>query len=224
LQPTISRPLAIKFEDEGGILPVHSTGLWLSGRNISKLNFGYDVSIGNGIGDNSYVTDDNNYKSITAGCHIKPIENLEIGISSYFDKLYKGEANLNGDALIGDTKVNQGAFHVAYLGKKFEIISEYHYINHNTDTTKGGFDSNTQAAFVYAGYRATNKITPYIVYDKLLYDKREAYYSANNTDKYAVGLRYELSYLANIKLELSHQTFQIGKARNQGQISIAIGF
>jgi hypothetical protein len=224
LQPTISRPLAVKFEDEGGILPIHSTAIWFSGRNISKLNFGYDLSIGNGIGQNSYVTDDNNYKSITAGVHIKPIDNLEIGISSYFDKLYKYEANLDGDSLIGDTKISQGAFHVAYLGKKFEVISEYHYINHQTDTTKGSFGSNTHAAFVYAGYRATDKITPYIVYDKLLFDKTENYYSPNNTDKYAVGLRYELSYLANLKVEFSHQEFQFGKAKNQAQISIAIGF
>src|SRR5262249_55068996 len=31
LQPTVERPQALKFEDDGGILPVHAVGLELSG-------------------------------------------------------------------------------------------------------------------------------------------------------------------------------------------------
>ncbi len=224
LQPTISRPLAVKFEDEGGILPIHSTGLWLSGSNISRLNFGYDLAIGNGVGPNSYLTDDNDYKSITAGFHVKPINNLEIGVSSYFDKLFKGEENLAGDSLIGNTRINQGTFHIAYLGKKVELISEYHFINHQIDTTSKNYQSNTHAAFVYAGYRVTDKITPYLIYDKMTFDKSDSYFKATSTDKYAIGMRYELNYLANIKLELSHQKFDFGKDRNQAQISFSIGF
>ncbi len=224
LQPTISRPLAIKFEDEGGILPIHENGLWLSGKDIGKLGFGFDLAIGNGVGDNSYLTDDNNYKAITAGLHIKPTSKLEIGLSSYFDKLYKNEIGLSGDSLIGDLSIAQGAFHLAYLGKKIEVITEYHLINNTTDTIKGKFQSNTNAAFVYAGYRVNDMITPYVIYDKILYDKKNSYFLGNGTDKYAVGLRYTFNYLANIKLELSHQTFEFGPAINEGKVSVSIGF
>jgi hypothetical protein len=224
LQPTILRPLAVRFEDEDGPLPIHSTGLWLSGNNISKLNFGYDIAISNGIGRNSYLTDENNYKAITVACHIKPISNLEIGVSSYFDKQYKGEVNFNGDTLIGNTGINQGAAHVAYLGKQFEVISEYHFINNQVNNLNSTFQSNSHAAFIYAGYRATNKITPYVVYDKMQFAKNDSYFFKNSTDKYTLGLRYEFNYLANLKLELSHQEFQIGKSKDQAQISFSIGF
>src|SRR5207244_12772364 len=32
LQPTVERPEALKFEDDGGILPVHSVGIEVGGR------------------------------------------------------------------------------------------------------------------------------------------------------------------------------------------------
>jgi hypothetical protein len=224
LQPTILRPLAVRFEDEDGFLPIHSTGLWISGRNISKLNFGYDIAVSNGIGQNSYLTDDNNYKAITLACHIKPITNLEIGLSSYFDKQYKDEVNFTGDSLVGNTQINQGAAHVAYLGKQFEIISEYHFVNNQVENLNTTFQSNSHAAFIYAGYRVSNKITPYVVYDNLQFAKNDSYFFKNSTEKYSLGLRYEFNYLANIKLELSHQKFDFGKAKNQAQISLAIGF
>jgi len=58
LQPTISRPLLVKFEDEGGVLPIHNTGLWILGRDIGAMSFGYDFTTGNGIGPNNLVADD----------------------------------------------------------------------------------------------------------------------------------------------------------------------
>src|SRR5712691_10876946 len=58
LQPTIERPTMFLFEDDGGPLPVHTTGLMVDGEDISPLHLGYDILIGNGIG--STPISDNN--------------------------------------------------------------------------------------------------------------------------------------------------------------------
>src|SRR3982751_5019269 len=50
LQPTIDRPMMFLFEDDGGVLPIHSIGLMASGRDISTLHFAYDVLVSNGLG------------------------------------------------------------------------------------------------------------------------------------------------------------------------------
>jgi len=65
LEPTIDRPLAFRFEDEGGILTSHDVGLRLSGQDIGALNLGYDVLVGNGVSATP-VQDLNEGKSVTA--------------------------------------------------------------------------------------------------------------------------------------------------------------
>lgn len=58
LQATIQRPLLFRFEDEGGILPIHTTGILFQGSHIGRFKFGYDFMIGNGVG--STPVNDNN--------------------------------------------------------------------------------------------------------------------------------------------------------------------
>jgi len=49
LQTGIKRPKFLEFEDAGGILPAHTVGMWLSGRQrLSLGKLGYDVYAGNG--------------------------------------------------------------------------------------------------------------------------------------------------------------------------------
>src|SRR5262245_11277001 len=51
LQPTVERPAVLEFEDDGGILPVHSVGLELSGGSQSPAwGFNYVVNVANGRG------------------------------------------------------------------------------------------------------------------------------------------------------------------------------
>lgn len=89
LQPTARRPLLFRFEDEGGLLPIHTTGILFQGDYITKLKLGYDFMIGNGIGSTP-VGDDNNAKSVAISLRARPIEGLLIGVSSYWDKISAG--------------------------------------------------------------------------------------------------------------------------------------
>lgn len=48
IQTSILRPRFLEFEDKGGILPAHTTGLWLTGaQGTASGRFGYDIYAGN---------------------------------------------------------------------------------------------------------------------------------------------------------------------------------
>lgn len=224
IQPTISRPDAVKFEDEGGILPIHLTGLWLSGHDIGKLKFGYDLALSNGIGANHYVADDNDNKAITAGLHIKPLDKLEIGVSGYSDRLNRFESNVvSGDTLKSPISIAQGAFHIAYLGSKFEFIAEDHYILHSYGLPVKQ-DATTNALFAYFGYRINDKVTPYFLYDNIDFGKNDTYFNGLTNQKFTLGIRYAFNYLANLKLEFCRQEIVNVKPMHVATLSFAIGF
>jgi hypothetical protein len=221
LQPTIARPLAVNFEDEGGVLPIHNNGIWVSGHDIGKWKFGYDLTVGNGIGSNLYVKDDNNKKSLGTAFEIKPVKNLEFGISTYKDKLIKGEIAQNGDSLATDLSILIGAADMVYLSNKFEFIGEYFLANHQPDGQKKA--SKVNAGFIYTGL-PLKKITPYIRYDWINFPQSHVYYTPDNVKKLTVGAKYEFSYLSNIKLEVSNSHDKINGQTNAAAVSFGIGF
>ena len=62
--------------------------------------------IGNGLGS-APVADNDKYKSVTAAVHIKPIDNMRIGISYYHDIVSKGaEVEGKTNKLAGNTAIN----------------------------------------------------------------------------------------------------------------------
>src|SRR6476660_2761938 len=80
--PTVDRPLLFSQR----IIPLHTTGVGLEGRDLGKLKFGYNLFVGNGLGS-AEVQDNDKDKSITAAFHIKPADRLRIGLSYYYDAI-----------------------------------------------------------------------------------------------------------------------------------------
>lgn len=220
LQPTIARPFAVKFEDEGGVMAIHTTGLWATGDHIGKLNFGYDLMVGNGIGS-SPVWDNNKAKSVTSNIRIEPIEGLKLGVSNYNDFISSGSSTpfRSGDTVTSNT--NQNIYNAYLVLKKsnFEIISEYYKIQNSINKVNKSHD----AFFVYAGY-TLNKLTPYFQYDFIHYDQSDVIYVANNKSLFTVGFRYELAPLAVFKLGYRGGTTQAGGVSNLLTAQIAWGF
>ena len=109
----------------------------------------------------------------------------------------------------------------AYFGKKFEVLAEGTLCNNKTDTT--GL-TNSLASYIYTGYKITEKIIPYIRLDNLNYDRREIYYNKNNITSIVAGMRYQINYLAVIKLEYQHQHAQTEGNTDKVTAQFAIGF
>ena len=203
--PTIYRPLLF----DANIIPLHTTGFSLQGQNLGDLKFGYDLMVGNGLGSTD-VQDNDKTKSITAAIHFKPLDGLRIGTSYYRDLIAKG-AMVHGftEATTHQVKQNLYTGSVAYFGKKFEVLAESTLAYNHTDTT---------------GIRIKDKIVPYAKLERLNYQQGEVYYHKNNTTSFIGGVRYEISYLAVLKLEYEHDKQEIGGRINKITAQFAIGF
>ena len=213
--PTIERPLLFAAE----IIPLHTTGIQFQGHDFGKLRFGYDVVIGNGLGSTP-VLDNDKRKSVTIAIHIKPVDNLRLGVSYYNDAVSKG-ATVEDKVI--NWKVNQNLFtgSVAYFGKKFELLAEGTFAINKTDSTGS---KTTLAPYIYTGYRITKKLIPYIRLDYLHFENGEILFNKDNTTSIVGGIRYEINYLAVVKLEYQYQHAEIEGNINSITAQFAIGF
>lgn len=216
--PTIERPLLFAAD----IIPLHTTGITFEGHDLGKLKFGYDLMIGNGLGSSS-IEDNDKHKSVTAVAYIKPTDDLRIGASYYHDVISKG-ADVHGKVMPLQVKQQLLTGSVAYFGKKFELLTEATGgFNHN-DTTGVKNNFTTFAGYLYAGYKIKESIIPYVRLDKLSYQTGEMYYTKNNTTAALIGIRYQFSYLAVVKLEYQHIRSEKDGGQNRLVMQIAVGF
>jgi hypothetical protein len=110
---------------------------------------------------------------------------------------------------------------VAYFGNKFELLAEATYASNKTDTTGS---KHTFAPYIYTGYRVTEKLIPYIRLDYLHYQTGEILFNKDNTTSIVGGVRYEINYLAVIKLEYQYQHDEKEGNTNSISAQFAIGF
>lgn len=213
--PTIDRPLLFAAK----IIPLHTVGIGIEGNDLGKMKFGYNLFVGNGLGS-SEVSDNDQEKSVTAAIHIKPADRLRLGLSYYYDVISAG-ADVHG--MMIDHQINQHLISasVSRFGKKFEFLTEATSALNHTDTTG---TKNTIAGYAYAGYRIKEKFVPYVRYDNIRYQTGEMYYMKNNTQSFVAGLRYEISYLAVIKMEYQHLDNEFSEDIDKVTVQFAIGF
>ncbi|MHA6248204.1 hypothetical protein ACXYMU_09735 [Pontibacter sp. CAU 1760] len=214
--PTINRPLFFATE----IFPLHTTGISLQGLNLGELRFGYDIMVGNGI-QSSEVVDFNSNKSVTLAMHIKPKQSLRLGLSYYQDVLARGAQLHSGHQLNWRIKEHLITASVASFGKQVEVLAESMFGVTHSDTT--GYRKSL-SSYVYAGYKATEKITPYVRFDNLAYQAGEIGFRKNNSSSYLAGIRYQLNYLAVVKLEYQHLQSELRPNSNILSTQVAIGF
>jgi hypothetical protein len=218
-QPTIERPLPIRFEDDGGPFPVHTTGLLVSGRDISRFHLGYDVLVGNGIGSTP-IQDNNTAKSYTLAVHSQVTSGLRVGASLYLDRIASETPSLGG-APLGE-QVDQrmyGGF-AAYLSETWEAIGEFY---RSDNTTAGGRKTGSNAFFVYAG-RRFGKLVSYLQYDEMDFAVGDPYYTIDDQRLGLIGARYDLAPTTGIKLELQrHKLASVGTF-SQLMAQVSVGF
>lgn len=214
--PTIYRPLLFAAD----IIPLHTTGVNFQGHDLGSMKFGYDVMVGNGIGASS-VDDNDRHKSVTVAAHIKPADRLRVGASYYHDVISKG-AMLHDGRKVG-WRINQNLVtgSVAYFGSKAELLAESTLAYNHSDTTG---TKRTVASYVYGGYRITEKLVPYVRWDDLHYQSGEVLFEKNNTWAILAGIRYQISYLAVVKLEYEHEHAELTGGSNRVVAQFAIGF
>jgi hypothetical protein len=207
--PTIDRPLAFSH-----IIPLHTLGFQLQGQNLGKLNFGYDLVLGNGISSTDVKQTDMNF-SVTASAHIKPADNLRIGASYYHDYLQNNKSGMHsghnaspdhyaGELYTGPLTFDLACFSISYFGNKFELLSESSFNATRTDSLG---QANNYSSFLYAGFRIKERHVPYIILDYLKVDKDDLHVYEFETAKVGVGYKHEFNHLICLKTQLEYQMY-----------------
>lgn len=220
IQPTISRPQAVQFEDDGGVLPVHTVGVQLSGRDLGALHLGFDALVGNALGNRPEQDARNAAGSVTLAVHSQVTPDLRVGASFYQDRLAAGTATQATDSLAAPLTQGIGGAFVSWFGTHAEAVVEGHQVRDRS----AGRSSTSPAWFAYAGVRATPTVVPYLVHDEVRLAANDAYFLAGRTRREIVGVRWEITATAAAKLE--GRSVRMGDAARRGELAaqVAVAF
>ncbi|MBI5427472.1 MAG: hypothetical protein HZA02_04240 [Nitrospinae bacterium] len=203
LATTALRPIIYRFEDEGGILPVHFEGIEFSGNlNTGIGNLTYMSNVANGRGritdEVQMIKDDNTSKQVSFMFALEPnaVKGLGFGANILHDVI-PNNANVAGR----DREIEEviGGVHAYYLDDHFELIGELQTIQHDSDVRK--FHSGGYAQLAYA----FDKIKPYYRFDFLDIKTGDVFFAGiagvEDTKQHTFGVRYELFPYAALKVE-----------------------
>ena len=204
--PTIDRPLSFSY-----LIPLHTLGVQFQGQNLGRLNFGYDLVVGNGISSTD-IFNASTRSSLTAAVHIKPVDGMRIGASYYSDYLpnntsgvHSGHSgtkpHFSGALYKGAVKFRLAAFSFAYFNERYELLNEFIYNKTITDTLG---KANNYSNFLYAGLRIRDKHVPYVLIDYINIEERDLHAYPIVTQKYALGYKHEFTPHINLKSQIEY--------------------
>ena len=225
LQPTIARPEFLNFEDDGGILPVHTIGLYLSGRVRTEAGaIEYGAMYGNGpavTGEDGNIIltpnnigDNNTNKAVAAHASIAPeaVKGLKIGVSGYLSNVQTDEnamidSDIDSDIddPIDPVDVDQtiiGAA-ISYSIADVGLMGEYFSIANKDNIADDSFTSS--AYYALLTYSIKDKWIPYVMYENMTADDEDPYFLTLGTSditRVSGGLRYNINYRSSIKGEI----------------------
>lgn len=222
IQPTISRPAILAFEDDGGgFIPIHQVGIEAKGSKLTKLNLGYDILVSNGISANN-VAEQNKHKAITGKLYAEPTDGLEISVSGMYDKLDSGNFNSYGNELNRSTVYNVIGAGVSYFNVEnpFEMSAEYYFITAKNSV----YDDNVSGGFLYMGI-AQKKFKFYTLGNLIINNQKSLspFFNIANKTNLTLGANYQVDDMAIVKLEFTNNfNSQIGQ--QEIKLQFALGF
>lgn len=210
LQTSVLRPQMIDFEDRGGVIPVHTVGIWGTGAvHAGSGKISYDLVVASSPSINGGVLNPNDsgksdpgwMQGFNLGYHFgDSAEGLEIGLHGY-------RADVRDDSVFSNvTRVNIFGGYAVIDSAVWEMIAEY-YGFRNKDLSGGTGRFGSWAGFVQLG-RHIGRWTPFARLEKASLNQADNYFALQATgrsySRQAVGLRYDLTANTALKLELNH--------------------
>jgi hypothetical protein len=215
LQTTVGRPFLFRFEDQGGILPIHNVGASLSGRIPSgRLGLHYIAEVGNGRATSSPQSepvqnevDENTHKAFNFQVFARPeaLPGLQTGFSVYRDLLTP----------IGLPSVNQTIldYYFVYKGHNYEWLNEALLVR---EAPRGSSPSPTVniPGFYTQISKRFGAFTPYFRYQYVNAPLNGPVFYTNVGLQYgpSVGLRYDLSDFVAWKLQYDYNSLKNGQS------------
>src|SRR5580700_323429 len=199
------RPIMYLFEDSGGVLPVHTVGVTMTGPipQAGKLGLHWIAEVGNGRSSNPAAEEpvqneysDRNYKAFNLAGYIKPewLPGLQLGGSWYHDGL--------NPAGLPEVRQNIESAYIVYFNSDWEFLNEAVLLSNHLMGTARPFRSPmayTQVARRFGIYK------PYFRYQYVNDSLKDPvnlllgeYYGPS------VGIRIDFAEYAAFKLQYDH--------------------
>lgn len=226
LYTSVTRPLMERFEDSGGLLPVHNTGIEIRGKGaFHDGNIGYIFNIGNGRGPvkdpSTFFNSYSKSKSISASVFYEMDSGLRVGVNAWRSELPGGalmaadstpatytDSNGNTVQVTGPkgSEYIYGA-HMVYNTPEIEWLTEYDLMLHHyyigSSNADGSKDTTINLLYSQFGYHVNSVLTPFVRYEIDATSTADAYLNASPGYK-ATGLSGTLrQYIAGARYELS---------------------
>ncbi len=226
-QTTATRPLVYRFEDEGGILPVHEVGLKLFGaKGAPGFRVEYDLSVSNSRGPTpenvAVLRDLNHRKAVNLWLGFKPagVPGLQFGGVARIDAI-PALLETPGRAKEIEERI-LGGFTTFQRGRT-EVLAEIIQIRHRE---KGGMVSHRSMGLYAQASHKFSRATPYYRYDRLEVDDSDPFYRPNTTDleSHTWGARLETGTWSAIKLEFLRSDPERGRPYTSAFAQVAFTF
>ena len=230
---SLRRPKFLQFEDNGGIMPAHTVGLWLTGsRHVGGDRIVYDLYAGNSQEIVDGVLDMRNAGTgsgnLGGGGRVgyqfsaAAVEGLTLGVHVFTNRFV--DDSITGHA----TRVRSYGGYVVYDTDQWENFAEI-YLFDNQDLGNGGGTHHSNAGFVQFGYRSAWGI-PYARYERAALAQLDPYFAAlhggGSYHRIALGARFDLDLKSALKLEIANTrlTDRAGNDYGEGLVQYAIRF
>ncbi|HEX5052626.1 MAG TPA: hypothetical protein VFZ65_12695 [Planctomycetota bacterium] len=211
LETSISRPLLAAFEGDGGILPMHETGLEMGGRLQSGAGgFEWFTAVSNGRGlepnNKQRTADRNDSKKIDAGLAFLPnaVPDLRFGTAFTYDEIPPDPTSVVAGRGLSIREFLATA-HAQYRSGPFEMLGEFAWIEHDARELSSTFHHN--AGYMQVALRA-GELTPYARMDYRDMERNDPFYLGRNRDldivRPVAGVRYDPSATLAAKLEVTY--------------------
>jgi len=222
-QTTTGRPFLFQFEDQGGILPIHTVGVSASGLIPSgALGLHYVAEVGNGRESRNpiaeepvqNIVDDQNHKAFNLALFARPesVRGLQAGFSVYRNILAPAES-----ARVGQTIL---AAHAVYIRPNFEWLNEALVVRDaplgqsHIFQTPGFY---TQISKRFGAYR------PYFRYQYINGSDHEPIFpDVGHRQGPSAGIRFDASESVALKLQYDYTTIRNQQAINA--LAAQVGF
>jgi len=213
LQTATGRPFLFRFEDQGGILPIHNVGGSLFGRIPSgRLGLHYIAEVGNGRATSTPQSepvqnevDENNHKAVNFAIFARPeaVPGLQTGFSYYRDLLTP----------MNMPKVSQTIMdtYVVYNGRNFQWLNEVVLVREAPHGTSRVYNI---PGFYTQLSRRFGAFTPYFRYQYINAPLQGPVFYTNvglQTGPSA-GLRYDVSEFVAWKLQYDYNALKAGQS------------
>jgi hypothetical protein len=212
LADALRRPKFVNFEDKGGVMPAHTTGVWVTGaEREGNGKFLYDFYAGNGQQIQGGTVDMQNggnaHGAAMAGTRLSyqfiggAVDGLMVGVNGFTDKV-------NDDSAINPALVRLnmvGAYAVYDTDTWEHIIEAYSFHDKNLNGSPGTHRS--EMWFAQFAYRARWGV-PYIRYERAMLDQSDQYFNEQTFGasyyRSALGVRFDINAKSSIKFEVAH--------------------